>query len=82
MRAKRLFPLALLLFFLAACFGFEIINLMVSLKYETDGPNDCISLITQVHLCASIARCKALSIGCLVAGSFFFVWSARREKQV
>jgi len=71
--AKSLFRLALLLFFLAAFFGFEIINLLVSLNYETDGPNACVSLVTQVNLCASIARCKALSIGCLVAGGFFLV---------
>jgi hypothetical protein len=80
--AKSLFRLALLLFLLAAFFGFEIINLMVSLKYETDGPNGCISHLTQVNLCKWIAYCKVLSIGCLATGIFFLVWSAKRENPV
>jgi hypothetical protein len=80
MSAKSLFRLALLLFFLTAFFVFEIINLLVSLQYETDGPNDCISTITQVNLCEAIAYNKALSVGCLAAGIFFLVWSAKREQ--
>jgi hypothetical protein len=81
MSAKLLFRLALLLFFLAAFFGFEIINLMVSLKYETDEPNDCISAITQTNLCEWITHCKRLSLSCLAAGICALVWSARQENQ-
>jgi len=81
MSANSLFRLALLLFFLATFFGFEIINLLVSLKYEADGPNDCISTMTQTNLCEWLASCKVLSLGCLSAGIFFLVWSARQENQ-
>jgi hypothetical protein len=79
MSATLLFRLSLVFFLLAAFFGFQIINLQVSLQYETDGPNACISTITQANLCESIIHCKALSIGGLVAGIFFLVWSARKE---
>ncbi|RZL06509.1 MAG: hypothetical protein EOO62_18755 [Hymenobacter sp.] len=81
MSARVLFRLSLLLFLLAAFFGFEIINLLVSLQYETDAPNDCISAITQTNLCKSITYCKALSIGSLAIGIFLLAWSASKENQ-
>jgi hypothetical protein len=79
MRATILFRLSLMFFLLAAFFGFQIINLLVSLQYETDGSNACISTITQANLCESIMHCKVVSIGGSVAGIFFLVWSARKE---
>ena len=35
-------------------FIFGIINTMVSLKYETEDPEDCISLVTGADLCQTI----------------------------
>jgi len=37
---------------------FGIINTMVSLKYETENPSDCISRITGIDLCNSIKNMK------------------------
>jgi len=35
---------------------FGIINTMVSIKYETENPGDCISAISGANLCSSITR--------------------------
>ena len=35
-------------------FVFGVINTMVSLKYETDSPGDCISTVTGIDLCEAI----------------------------
>lgn len=80
MSEKSLFRLALLLFLLSAFFGFEIINTLVSLQFETNGPNDCISTITHINLCDWVFYNKMLSVGCLAVGIFFLVWSAKREQ--
>lgn len=37
-----------------------IINSMVSLQYETDRPEDCISTLTGLNLCDSIIRMKVM----------------------
>lgn len=81
MSAKLVFRLALLFLFLAAIFGFEIINVTVSLTYETDNSGDCISAITGHDLCATVARCKALSAGCLFVSIGLLVWGARLENR-
>jgi hypothetical protein len=80
MNAKQLFQLSLLLFLLAAFFGFELINLLVSWKYGTDGPNECISRVTHTDLCAAIRHCKMLGSACLAAGLLFLGWSARMAR--
>ncbi len=66
----------------AAFFGFEIINMMVSLQYETAGQNECVSTITQVNLCDAITHCKILSSSCLMAGVFLFVWRVKKANQL
>jgi hypothetical protein len=81
MSAKLLFRLALLLFFLAAVFGFEIINFSVSLTYETDRSGDCISTVTGRDLCASVAHCKLFSIGCLLTSIGLLFWGAKLENR-
>jgi len=47
-------------------FAFEIVNMMVSLKYETNNPNDCISTITGADLCLTIKIFKGLTVICIV----------------
>lgn len=47
-------------------FSFGIINTMVSLKYETNSPNDCISLVTGQDLCLTIQVLKGLIITCIL----------------
>ena len=41
-------------------FYLGIINTMVSLKYETDSPEECISKITGDNLCDSVSNLKTL----------------------
>lgn len=48
-------------------FAFGTINTMVSLKYETDNPTDCISLVTGQDLCLTIQVFKGLIIACILA---------------
>lgn len=38
------------------CFG--IVNTMVSLKYETINPTDCVSQVSKINLCNSLKRIK------------------------
>ena len=39
-------------------FAFGILNTMVSLKYETDNPAECISKISGVNLCNALRNMK------------------------
>ena len=47
-------------------FAFEILNMSVSLKYETNNSNDCISSISGADLCLTIKVFKWLSGICLI----------------
>jgi hypothetical protein len=47
-------------------FTFGIINTMVSLKYETNNPTDCISLVNGDDLCFAVKVLKGLVITCFV----------------
>jgi ABC-type Mn2+/Zn2+ transport system permease subunit len=38
---------------------------MVSLKYETENPTDCVSLVTGQDLCLTIQVLKALIVACI-----------------
>lgn len=42
------------LFVASLVFAFGVVNTMVSLKYETNSPNECISTVTGTNLCESI----------------------------
>jgi len=59
---KNIYNIILVLTFIAIIlFAFGILNTMVSLKYETDGLNDCISKITGINLCQTINYMKGLT---------------------
>lgn len=45
---------------------FGIINTMISLKYETGSPIDCISLVTGQDLCLTIQVLKGLIVACVL----------------
>jgi hypothetical protein len=67
---KKIYKIILIiLILLVPIFIFEIFNMMVSLKYETENMNDCISLITGDDLCKEIKVFKILS-----AISVLLVW--------
>jgi hypothetical protein len=52
---------------------FGIVNTGVSLKYETNNPNDCISLVTGQDLCLIIKTLQGLFIICiLIAAMLLF----------
>ena len=47
-------------------FAFGIINTGVSLKYETNNPTDCISLVTGQDLCLTIKILQGLIVLCIL----------------
>lgn len=57
----------LILVILVSVFG--VINTQVSLKYETENPKDCISIITGRDLCLWIKSFKIVIIVCLILTS-------------
>ncbi len=58
-------------------FSFGIINTMVSLKYETENPNDCISLVTGQDLCMTVQILKTLVFVCIVTIILLLVFRKR-----
>ncbi len=60
MKTKIYIFLITILILLAFIFGFGIINTMVSLKYETNFNDDCISTISGDNLCDSLKDIKYL----------------------
>jgi len=58
-------------------FAFGIINTMVSLKYETDSPTDCISLVTGQDLCLTIQVLKGLIVTCILTVVLLAVFKKR-----
>ncbi len=60
LKKKYFYILIIILIILIPIFYFGIINTMVSLKYETDSPTECISKITGDNLCDSISNLKTL----------------------
>lgn len=60
---KGLYLTFLILSLLAALVnGFAIVNTMVSIKYETNNPSDCISNVTGIDLCAQLDKSKLLTV--------------------
>jgi len=47
-------------------FAFGIINIMVSLKYETNNKTECVSLVTGQDLCLTIQVLKGLIVACIL----------------
>ncbi|GEM_PF-265377 len=60
LKKQYFYFLIIILIILIPVFYFGIINTMVSLKYETDCPTECISKITGDNLCDSISNLKTL----------------------
>lgn len=60
MKVKHYTILIISLITLALIFGFGIINTMVSLKYETNFGNECVSTISGDNLCNSLRNIKYL----------------------
>lgn len=58
-------------------FSFGIINTMVSLKYETENPTDCISLVTGQDLCMTVQVLKILVFVCIVILILLLVFRKR-----
>jgi len=58
-------------------FAFGIINIMVSLKYETDNSSDCLSVVTGQDLCFTIQVLKGLIIACFATIVILFVFRKR-----
>ena len=54
-------------------FIFGIINTMVSMKYETENPEDCISLVTGADLCQTIIILKILIGFSIVISTFLII---------
>lgn len=50
---------------------------MVSLKYETENPTDCISLVTGQDLCMTVQILKTLVIVCIVTIILLLVFRKR-----
>jgi hypothetical protein len=58
-------------------FTFGIINTMVSLKYETKNPTDCVSLVTRQDLCLTIQVLKALIVACIASIVLLIIFRKR-----
>jgi hypothetical protein len=56
---------------------FGIFNTMVSLKYETDNPEDCISLVTGIDLCESITKMKIWFLICVLLLTILLIFRKR-----
>lgn len=57
--------------------AYGILNTMVSLKYETDSPTDCISLVTGQDLCFTINVLKGLIIVCIATIVLLLIFKNR-----
>ncbi len=61
-------------------FGFGIINTLVSLKYETEGVNECISLTTSYDLCLTLNILKGLTLLCTISLFILIVFKQKLIK--
>jgi hypothetical protein len=59
---------------------FAILNTMVSIKYETENPGDCISLTSGVDLCQTIIYLKLL-IGVCSFGILISIYKLTLKKK-
>jgi len=58
MKVKHYRILIIVLFIIAFLFGLAMVNTMVSLKYETNFDNECVSTISGDNLCNSLKITK------------------------
>ena len=62
---KKTYNITLILTFIGILFfAFGVLNTKVSLKYETEDPNDCISNVTGTDLCKAINYLSGLTFFC------------------
>jgi RsiW-degrading membrane proteinase PrsW (M82 family) len=61
--------------------GFGTLNTMVSLKYETDSPNECISKVTGDNLCHSIQTLQILIGICILTIILLLIFRKRLVNQ-
>lgn len=64
--------IVLSLLLLIAFSGFLLVNTLVSIKYETDPLNDCISTVTGINLCES-KRFLKIVLYSGIASLFFII---------
>lgn len=57
--------------------SYAVINTMVSLKYETEGPDDCISLVTGIDLCLTIKIIYLLITICVLVTILLLIFRKR-----
>ncbi|WP_375720250.1 hypothetical protein [Saccharicrinis sp. FJH54] len=78
---KTIYYIALILFVFGILLNIlGIVNTIVSLKYETDNPGDCISLVTGSDLCESIARMKIWILICVLLITILLIFRKRLLK--
>jgi hypothetical protein len=64
------------LYLVALLNAYAILNVMVSKKYETENPGECISLITGDDLCAALKSSKLITaVSFIVATMLVFIRS-------
>lgn len=64
---RRIFSILLIVSLLGIpFFAFGILNTMVSLKYETDNMNNCISLVNGHDLCLALRINQILLVACIL----------------
>ena len=77
----RIYNILLTISFLGTLFfAFEIVNMMVSLKYETKNPGDCISLVNGQNICEGITICKWLTVVFGLITIILFIFRKRFKK--
>jgi len=62
-------------------FPYGIFNTMVSLKYETENPGDCISLVNGENLCEAIKNLKIYFIVCVLVLVCLLVFKKKMLKE-
>ncbi|MCC3159579.1 hypothetical protein LJ737_20225 [Hymenobacter sp. 15J16-1T3B] len=70
-----------LLYVAAGVTGFGIVNTMVSLKYETRDPGQCLSDVTGRDLCADLRACQIETVAAAVLATVLLglhVWASSR----
>jgi hypothetical protein len=81
MSAKWLFRGFYLCFAVSAVCGFEVVNMLVSLKYETDRASDCISTVSGLDLCAAIRHFEMATVGCFLLAVALLVLGASKQER-
>ena len=60
---------------------FAVVNIQVSLKYETENVKDCISLVSGRNLCQELLISKIIIVICLIVVSGMLSFRSRIVKE-